>query len=264
MRGALINEYFQVAVIYTGTTKDRGQFAYIVDHALIAIRTACLGCSSGEENSFRPALDLAALPDHLAIGCPQRRTFEKKPAEYVRTHGCRVKRNQGAQRRSAQSGVFRTSCYAVISRHKWHDFLDQKIWIAIALCAHDHGMHRPVRHVFPDAIFGSIINPYHDHGRHRAFSDEPVGRLVDLPFHAGKGSCRLEQVLAIVQIEDRVAAAGILWIVVSGGQPYAQKARVVEDAAVKFVQAQVSGCPLGTDYARLNPGALIFSFLDFF
>jgi hypothetical protein len=38
----------------------------------------------------------------------------------------------------------------------------------------------------------------------------------------------------------------------------------VEDAAVKFVQAQVSGRPVCPDYARRNPGVLIFSFLDFF
>jgi len=129
---------------------------------------------------------------------------------------------------------------------------------------HHHGMQRAVRHVFADAGSARIIHAHNNHGRHNAFANQAIAGFVDLPFDSGKGRRCLEQVLTVIQIKHRIVQAGVFWIVVAGRQPHAQESRVTENAAVEFVQAQISRRGLRADYAGSGSGNMAFCLLDFF
>src|ERR1035441_8094059 len=67
-----------------------------------------------------------------------------------------------------------------------------------------------------------------------------------------------------IPVKDRIVQAGVFWIVVAGRQPHAQESRVTENAAVEFVQAQISRRGLRADYAGSGSGNMAFCLLDFF
>ena len=121
-----------------------------------------------------------------------------------------------------------------------------------------------MRHIFAHPSPGSVVDADEDHRRDHAFADQAIARFVDLPVDARERSRRLEQVLAIVQIEDGVTAPGILAIVVTGWQPHSQKTGVVKRPAVKLVQAEIAGSrtrPGSRDRTPACPHSLFAGFL---
>ncbi len=104
-----------------------------------------------------------------------------------------------------------------------------------------------MRHVFANPILARVIDADDNHRRHRTFADQTIRRLVHLPLNTCVRSCRLKQILPIVQVKHRIMPARILCVVIIRRQPHPQETRVPEDAAAKFMQTQVSGRPAGAN-----------------
>ena len=66
-----------------------------------------------------------------------------------------------------------------------------------------HRMQRAVRHVFADAVSGRVVDAHKNHGRNRAFADQAVAGLIDLPFHSGERGRGFKQVLPVIQYRTR-------------------------------------------------------------
>src|SRR5215813_4162899 len=58
--------------------------------------------------------------------------------------------------------------------------------------------------IFVDPVFAHIRYSYDDERLDNSGADEALGRLVDAPFHAGKRSCGVENVLSVVQIQHGI------------------------------------------------------------
>src|SRR4030088_1287188 len=98
-----------------------------------------------------------------------------------------------------------------------------------------------MRHVLTKSILGAVIDPYHDHRVNGTFADQPVRGFIDLPFDARKGRGRLKQILPVIEIENRVAAALVRNFIVSRGQPDPDKSSVTENLALELVEPQITG-----------------------
>src|SRR6266404_4251408 len=88
--------------------------------------------------------------------------------------------------------------------------------------------------VFVDANFSDVVNSDDDERLHGSGENEIVGGVADVPIHAGnEGGGAIEQVLAIVQVENRKAALRLL--VVAGGKIHNEVALVAEKAGAEFL-----------------------------
>ena len=64
-------------------------------------------------------------------------------------------------------------------------------------------------------FFAAIVDAHNHQGRNCAFADQPVAGLIHLPFDSCEGSRSFEQILPIIQVEDRVMPVCIRGIVIS-------------------------------------------------
>ena len=92
-----------------------------------------------------------------------------------------------------------------------------------------------MRHVLAQALLASVIQSDDQHGRNRAFADEAVCSFIHLPLDTGERGRRLEQVLAIVQIQDGIGTRGVLRVFVTGWKPDAHEASIAKNTALKFM-----------------------------
>jgi len=101
--------------------------------------------------------------------------------------------------------------------------------------AQHHGMQRPVRHIFADALPARVIDTHNYHGRNLALADQPVRGFIHLPLDAIERRGGLEQVLAIIHIEHGVTPTGVCGVVIPWRQPHPQHPHVTKNAAAKFM-----------------------------
>ena len=87
----------------------------------------------------------------------------------------------------------------------------------------------------------AVVDADKDHGWNNAFPDQSIRGFIYLPLGTVERRNRLEQVLSVIEVENRVTVGGILRIFVSGRQPDAKESGVLEDSASEFVESQVSG-----------------------
>ena len=113
-----------------------------------------------------------------------------------------IQRDQPAQRRSAHAAVFRPRQRAVMVSHEGLEFLDQHLTVGAGTAA----TQPPVFDVgvLVDALHPSVV----DSDNHKRFDlarfDQRICRLAHPPVVAlDERGFRVEQVLAIVQIEHR-------------------------------------------------------------
>src|SRR5579871_290451 len=235
MVGAFLDEQAKPVCAESGTAEDRRKFADVVNHASVFLWPAGFGCTSAQENSLGPTLGFAALANHLPIRRPKRGAFQQQSTDRAWPCRSRVKRNQCAKRRASQPRILWARRNTIVARNEWHHFFHQKMRIALALHAQHHWLQRAMRHVFAKAVFAGIVDADDNHRRDDSFPYEAIRSFVDTPFNPGEGSRWLEQVLAVIQIKNRIAAARIFLVVIAGRKPDSQKAGVTESPALKLV-----------------------------
>src|SRR5215471_14683229 len=121
-----------------------------------------------------------------------------------------------------------------------------------------------MRHIFAKTVFAGIVDADNDHWWNKLFANETICCFVDAPLDSGEGCRCFKQVLTVIQVEDRIAAARVLIEIVARRKPYAKKASVAENSAVKLVQAKVASRGLHTNHIRRPLRREVFSFLEFF
>src|SRR5579872_140657 len=109
-----------------------------------------------------------------------------------------------------------------------------------------------------------MIDPDDDHGRNNPLANQTVRGFVDAPFNSGERSRRLEEILAVIQIQNRIAQGGVLALIVAGRKPYAQETGIPEDTALEFVETEITGCGVHSNYVGSHASVKICSILDFF
>jgi hypothetical protein len=89
-----------------------------------------------------------------------------------------------------------------------------------------------------------VVNRNDDQRFDLALSDQAIGRLVHLPLFGTKnGSANVEDILAVIQVENRVLCLHILLITVALGQKYPEFPCIVENRAVEVSNFKVArGC----------------------
>src|SRR6478736_1792726 len=151
-----------------------------------------------------------------------------------------VERNESSKGGSAKAGVFRAGGHAVGSSDERHDFFEKKVGEAAPLHSQHHRAQGTMRHIFPESILLGIVDAHNDHGRDLSLADQAVGGFIDLPLNSREGCRRLEEILSVVEVEDRIAPASVFGIVVLRRQPNTKETGVAEDAAAEFMQAQIT------------------------
>src|SRR5436309_2569734 len=58
--------------------------------------------------------------------------------------------------------------------------------------------------IFMNPVLTHVCDCYHNQRLDYSGADEAFGGLVDAPFHAGKRSCGVEDVLSVVQIQNGI------------------------------------------------------------
>ena len=123
------------------------------------------------------------------------------------------------------------------SADKGHDFVQQEIRIALALRPKDGRMHRPVWQILFGAVFLRIVDTNNNQGRNFVFGDQSSSRFVDLPVDSDVCRRGVKQVLPVIEIENRIVAAIVFRLVVSGGTQTRSKRVLRKIRALKFMQA---------------------------
>ena len=90
--------------------------------------------------------------------------------------------------------------------------------------------------VFSQPFFSRVVNANNNQRRHLARVDQVIGRLPNVPIHAGdEGGCAIEKVLAVMQIKDRKCAARL--VIVARREINDQVALVAQDSAKQTARA---------------------------
>ena len=111
--------------------------------------------------------------------------------------------DQTAQRGAAHAGVEPIGQRAIFRVDERLHFLEQKSAIELALAAAVFPPLDPG--VFADAL-GSVVDADHEERRDRVGDNQPVGSQVGVPGDAERRRLGVKEILAIVQVKNRVAA----------------------------------------------------------
>ncbi len=121
-----------------------------------------------------------------------------------------IKGDQAPKRRAHHRCVFALRTGAVGFVDQGFEFFDQKAGVIGALttvhCAIEI---RGFPSVFSHAL-GSIVDAHHNHGFNRLGADQFFEIFIDLPLTATKRSAAVKEIIAIVHVQDGIAAAGFL------------------------------------------------------
>ena len=117
------------------------------------------------------------------------------------------KGNQAGEGGTAESGVCGVGERAVIGVYLGFEVVDEEFCVEGALAAAELGV--AVGGVLGHAAGSGVGDADEDDGFYQACGGEAVGGGVDLPGMAGEvGEARVDEVLAVVKIEDGEAAMG--------------------------------------------------------
>jgi len=183
------------------------------------------GCSPGE------AMNDALVPPY---GRREGRNFSKN----ARVLEAEVKRNEAAQRGTANACMLRAMERAVLAIDEGLHFFNQEFCVAVGAAAAEFGDVRGS--VFTDARFG-VVHADDDQRGDCADLNAVIRGLADVPILAGdEGSGAIEKILAVVKIEDGETAGGLGGV--SGRSVNDEVALVAEKARAEFfVLAELSG-----------------------
>jgi hypothetical protein len=138
----------------------------------------------------------------------QRRAFQEQPSEDSGLDQRRIERRDGSVRRSAEAGGRRARDRWIRARDERHQFAGDKLRIlASERAARERVAQVFDRQILPRAAHLSVIDADDEDGRDAAAADEKLGRLGDAPRITRERTLRLEQVLAVVEVENRVTIA---------------------------------------------------------
>src|SRR5580698_9183694 len=162
---------------------------------------------------------------------PDRRRERGDFAEGLRELEAEVKRDEAAERRTADAGETRIGVDAILRLDERHHFLQQKFCVAIGAAAAEFWRFGGC--VLEDARFACVVDADDDERRKPAGADAVVGGALDVPVLSGKGCGAVEKILAVVKIEDGEAAIGL--IVVAGREIDDEVALIAEKARTEII-----------------------------
>ena len=139
-----------------------------------------------------------------------------------------VERNQAAERRAADAGVFALGADAVLAGDPGHQFFGQQTTVGCGLAA----AHLPVAfvRVLGQAAVAGVVDADDDERLNFAGLDGFVGVFAHCPSAAcDEGSAPVEEVLPVVQVEHRIGLFRVL--AVAGRQVDDDVARVGQELA---------------------------------
>ena len=170
-----------------------------------------------------------------------------------------IERDQSAKRGTAQAGRFTIGADAVLRGDPGQDFAGEGHAVLRGLAS----AHAPVAFmgVFGETAVAGIVDADDNEGLDFAGFNGGVGVFADFPGAAGEErGARVEEVLAILQVEDGVGAFGLL--VVAGGEIDDQVALVRQVMAGKGAMKAQTGMERwfagGQEgFGRVGPGVVV-------
>jgi len=203
--------FFAVGEIFAGspalTQQDIAQTAGVAHDA----QRMTSFCGAGIEPDFRlDAIDgvIADHAENYAVAPPDGGRENGQFSEDFRMAQTHIERYQAPERRPAHAGAFGSVQGAVLGVDEGFDLFDEHGGVeagfaaVAAVCVGG-------RRVFVDAMSTGVVDADHDKRLDDALADHVFGDLIGMPFLAAESGFGIEKILAIVQIENRIAARGV-------------------------------------------------------
>src|SRR5437588_4139451 len=204
---AVLHDNLEAVVAEAGSVQDIDERQ---KRSRSATTTALAGPHAHDDALWPHGRGPRALEQH-AVANGDRRTFEEYAAEDTGARERRIQRAHGTVRRPAETGVLGTVKRPVLPVDERHQLVDHEREISVG-AARGIGVFagRVVDRQVIDAprALAAVIDPDNDQGDHPLVFDETRGTLVDVPSAAaGLGVTIAEQILAVVEVEDRVGGS---------------------------------------------------------
>ena len=237
-------------IFHAGVAQHRGEPAKIADDfrlrlvAGVARARGAFGGAGAERDARRPSGHTSGRLQDVRIVDVDRRALDEQAAEHARAGDDRVDRGEAAGRRSADAAPLRFPCDAIARLDERDHLVHQERRIARALRVR---LGRAEESIDPGKVLAEALVPAgvvdadDDDRRDAAGRGQLPHGLVHAPLAAGeRRRRRVEQVLAVVQVERRISPLAVLGCVVAGREQDAQRPRVPERGAREGLEAQVA------------------------
>jgi hypothetical protein len=189
----------------------------------------------------------AAEPlEHAAVVPPDAGREDGEAAEDLRVLEAEGERDEAAEGAAAEAGVRGAIEQAEALGDEGQEFLDEEAAVELAFAAAAHGVAGGC--VLGHAADAGVVDADEDEGLDAAFASEAVGGGVGAPGAAGKvRGAGVEEVLAVVKVEDGEVAAGIGGVGLgevdadAAGFGVGQEARVEQEGLVAGIVVELTG-----------------------
>src|SRR5882757_3368146 len=183
----------------------------IVHNSLVPLALTGFLRAHAEGNALRPTPDRTAILKQLPVGNEERWAFQQKFPKDSWTGDDSVKRDERTERRSPQPCIFSAPSNPIGALDEGHDFVNEKIRIALAQRLGYGRKERLVRQKLADTLDGCVIDADDDHGRHHRIVNQLSQALAHVPIDAGKSRRGIKQILPVVEIQNRITAPFVFY-----------------------------------------------------